>query len=884
MEPEPAPAGAWRLALVDVQPPAADADAAGAAAAPLAVRADQAAHARAARAAQAAERKKRKAPAPTEAQLQVCVALLPGAAQLLGVKLDRAAVPHEAIVQLAMAARLKGSGPAVEQSRSLQNQAVALVGHTALKKQTKGLQEWLSRMAALEPPGDIMRGFTMMWDEAAQKTRSIRPLTFSNSVRVVQVQVCLAAIYQVEASAAVEKWQWQPWLCPPLFLADTRHASLLASFEKVLPFQWWDPASMAAFGEGASCTIFCLAFDMASSNVAAFARVVRSLEVAGPSCTRWLVHGERCLVHQLHIIKSACLSMSQAASMLYSISRILPNDTASTALADAIYCHVRLRLVIKYQAAPPKHQDELLRIMRHILNCDGSESMDNHGEPHRHRCSSWLGDVERMCQKCHWDGATSRWVYFAPPDDSGRFPEVNVEEAVKSVADPLVAALIGRRWPKAALSRWSGVLSCLKRMLAGIVMGNILPDSLASLSSSMKITEAKVKKMLDDIAERIRRGEDADNHRAQACARVLKVATYFQGSERSWQLGIIFVGATIMEQLHWKIIGTPSKGHQKLCLSNLVDPGSSEVATVAQKLLGLLQRWSLDQGEWHLLHWLGARKAPQGRLMTVARGAVLQLAASYFIRLEMRFSSWPYRLQHLLSPRTAASQKQETIDRFLAASRCCLGPFGRGFRDQFPTSESLRSETCVRALRLWECQIRFSTHPADCEHHVIHDVVRSLTSGVSMCPAAFRSVCRHLNASHVQKGGANVAVRLRRDPRQLPGTGPCIAWDRPEAGSGPSAIEDARDSSGSQAVVSEEPPFCQDEAMLQPRGGNPKVMYLNYKVSAKRTLLQRAMTAAEVKETRDRAVQEFDESMQLQQRWRQLFDLKTERQRVGRMQ
>ncbi len=36
-----------------------------------------------------------------------------------------------------------------------------------------------------------------------------------------------------------------------------------------------------------------------------------------------------------------------------------------------------------------------------------------------------------------------------------------------AVFGPIVKALLGRRWETAALSRWTGVISTLKRMLLG---------------------------------------------------------------------------------------------------------------------------------------------------------------------------------------------------------------------------------------------------------------------------------------------------------------------------------------------------------------------------------------------------------------------------------
>jgi hypothetical protein len=232
----------------------------------------------------------------------------------------------------------------------------------------------------------------------------------------------------------------------------------------------------------------------------------------------------------------------------------------------------------------------------------------------------------------------------------------------------------------------------MKRMLIGIVMGNVLPRSLSGLSSDMNLTEKHVQKLLEELADRIRRGEEvnASDQRATSSARVLKVSAYFQNPSISWQLGVIFIVASLIEQLHWKVIGTPAKGLKKLKLSGLVDPVSSEIASLGQKMLQLLSLWTLERGDWALLSWLGAREAPAKKVMVFARSTLVALAAAYFVRTEQRFSSWPYQLQHI-SPNLSVAQKEITLQAFLRADGCCLGPFGRRCRLKF---QGVHSKPC----------------------------------------------------------------------------------------------------------------------------------------------------------------------------------------------
>lgn len=96
----------------------------------------------------------------------------------------------------------------------------------------------------------------------------------------------------------------------------------------------------------------------------------------------------------------------------------------------------------------------------------------------------------------------------------------------------------------------------MNRMLIGVVMGNVLPESLVGLSARMSVNEQELEKKLEMLAERLRNGLDATDHTARECARVLKVAKYFRDKQRCWQLGVIFITASTVERLQWLVIGT----------------------------------------------------------------------------------------------------------------------------------------------------------------------------------------------------------------------------------------------------------------------------------------------------------------------------------------
>jgi len=317
---------------------------------------------------------------------------------------------------------------------------------------------------------------------------------FSTSQRIVQVMVVLSVLFELRALPAGDSLQWQPWVCPPLFVEDTKHETLLSGLHRVLPFSFLDPDSVAKMSDGVFLFMFCCCFDFASSNVSAVGKLVALLHGLKESASRFAIHPERCLTHQLHIVKSASMGLANTASMLYCLSAIIRNYRSVQGLADAIRAKVRASFTVRVADKPP--HDELLDRIKQILNADGDASLMYCGSHGQRKKASWFTDVEAMVAACHWDSNTKQWVHFVEAAEGQHLLDIDRDAASDVIADHLIKVLIRRRWETAAASRWTGVLSCLKRMLLGVIMGGIPPQSLAGLSSSMHITEGKVAKLL----------------------------------------------------------------------------------------------------------------------------------------------------------------------------------------------------------------------------------------------------------------------------------------------------------------------------------------------------------------------------------------------------
>lgn len=219
----------------------------------------------------------------------------------------------------------------------------------------------------------------------------------------------------------------------------------------------------------------------------------------------------------------------------------------------------------------------------------------------------------------------------------------------------------------------------------------------------MWLSPQKVRQWFDEGKDAMLRGEStAEHYRASEGSRVLRLSTFFQDADRPWQPGVVLLLAGTVDKLAWQALGAPEPGIPKLNLTIVADPSLSMVAATAGKLFSMMGSFDPSAGgDWQFLAWLGAAAADKATVMSFAQSAALQMSCAFALNLEVRFSSWPYRLQHLMPGTTATDAvREETIESFLQPAPCCIGPFGRAFRTKFDTAEALCSPAAVSALEL----------------------------------------------------------------------------------------------------------------------------------------------------------------------------------------
>lgn len=857
----------------------------------LEARVGNAAIARAKRSAAAVSQQQLKA---SDDAVKLTALMVPGAAGVLGVakgvltKLNHHP-PMEAMVRLAISSKVTGSGGDLDRVRRLQHHAYALVGSSALYLQEQGVERWLEEATGHAEGGKhFIRGWTLSWDEASQKLRALagrseklKEVIETRSQSRVDVMATLASVCQMRAEVGVDGHvkrclDTQPWLCQPLVLERTDAAHLIEGLLRVVPCNLSDKAARKNWCTNALAVIGTFCFDSASSNLLTMRLLIGFLE---GSSLPVLIHGERCSVHQMHIVKASCLVLTKLASMLYCVSKVLKLSRTLSGLRDMIFQVVSRRLVVRYGQQAPDVAD-LRDAALAIFGVDGNEDqiyfLDRHGN---RKMTGYFKDICEMIEKSRFDVASKEWVYYADVRCGVR-PRLSHDEMVHSIAMPICRIFVYRRWPTAALSRWVGVMECLKKACLGMMMMDILPESLAGLSGKLNIDERVIQEAAVENARRLLAGEEMNLNKAVHDSRVLKVSRYFGNFENKWQIVVILKAACIVDFMHWGLLGRGGR-RPPADLHGLVDINKSLIAEALSACLCHLLEWRLD-GRWALLKFFGmdAGHMANPESMRWARRVLLQVGAGIWLRMELRFASWPYRLQWLITDSTSEAEKDEVAQQFIDEPACCLGSFCKALRRVFGSVAELRCEECKSVIMMFIALVRFNTADTEREHKLFADDIAAPTTATSHSIAGWRAVCRHLHHAHLARGGVDHSLAWRRKAKGAEARGSSSAQTALPAPSQHAALSDEAPAMP-LAIVSAAPEVSSVKALsdivahLQSMGvggGNPKVVFLNYRIHSYKELHSaRPIKKHEIDKARAASVAQYDGDAELRARWLVIF-------------
>ena len=784
-----------------------------------------------------------------------------------------------------------------------QNMGTQLLASTALRMQTaswhraqdmaiaarqRHLQQARSQPGAStprsesSPSGEVTEhgrfvnilGCRLMWDEAGQKLRGLAsrlcPTSAStgkfgnkgSSQVVVNVMaaVCMltCVVMYMTTSSCVMAQRWEPWLMPCRLMPRTTANHVLAALIPSMPFQIDDAESMRKFGSACFAAILVLICDSAASNL----RALRYLFYHAQRHCFLLVFAQICFVHQLHITKTQCLDMVGLAGVMFSFSKVMKMSTALSALAMGMRQVLRSSLRLRAPgpgASTPGAESEFLEVVHTIYGIDGNEDRLYREVKGTRVPTAFYQDILDLSDRVHFD-SDGGMSFFLSSDARHTSADLHriMHDAVEYALEPLMNMFVLHRWEVAALSRWTHVTENLKRTVLGVVAGRVLPRSVAALQVAMQLNEQKIDAILAKAAAvEAAGGKDGSCAWAKAAKGVIRVSKYFSDTSNYWRMGCILLVSGVCDRLHHGLVGY--KRTAKATLQSLVDPETSLVAVAQESLLDLLETYTLDRGcRWFLLTWLGVQSASDATVRHFARSLIIRASCGIFRRLVIRLSALMYKLQWMISPNTTEDEKDFVCRLVLDLPGHCRSLFLQGLIRLCPTLADLRGHVGVGIVRNMESTLIFSSDEVERENAHIRRCCSSGGKGRQHNPVINGDLCRKIREYHCLRGGKDPAIGLPdKEPESDALPTPFLAAPSAESASTPLPVQRS-DASHTPAA----------ESASTPRGGNPKLCYVNHRMAA----VTETLTQGQWETRRQTFLGEYDAMTQGQRdRWKTVF-------------
>lgn len=696
----------------------------------------------------------------------------------------------------------------------------------------------------------------------------------------LSVMVCIGRVMLDTLRDGQSSTRWEPWTCPLLFLRRSNADSLIEGVLRNYPFDLGSGEVLTELGGQFGFVFLSFGVDSAASNLQAMCWFQDQIMNDGPENIS--LHYEPCASHQVHIVKSRCIDVAGFAGQLYSSSKLLRLSSSLNGMRDAIHSILELKLDLVLQAGPETIENHpFMLVCRHIFGVDGDLSFLYSHKNGQRTPKPFLIDLQELCKHVAYDADQGRWKYMAwtfEEHDTARrqgrpLPSMCREDAVCQASVLLQNVCFGKAWPIAALARWTHVVDGMKRLVFGIALGGILSDAFSLLGTAMRLDEAHVQARLAEVAASVAAGGQDDGW-AKHCARVLRVAKFWGQAEHKWKAGIVLIALAPVDRLTYLIMGT---GQGPAKLNDMVDPEKSIVGRASQQILRLLSVWSdnEDNTTWTLLGELGfADWEVNSCMRQFARKQCVQLSCGIFRRLVVRLAGFPYRLQWLSSSAVSDEVKETLADEFFALPEHCLSPATRRIRQKIGTSLRLLGPEGLHMVGALEHAISFSTHPVEVQHRSCRDEIQSATRGSGHAHSAHRAVVRQVTQAFVHKGNSNPTMQARRAAQPSGETTPqqplAVAGAGAPHGDGvhDGALFAMAGPGGAVAVAAGVAYFGLDSL----GGGNPRMMYMNHRLQVEKAGRAGAViTGEESRKEQEAILAKYDQSEDLQCRWKLLF-------------
>lgn len=560
----------------------------------------------------------------------------------------------------------------------------------------QGLSMALSPSAGAARAGHI--SFVHLWDEVEAKFRFSPEMSKANAgAMTVQTLVQRGVVAFCLAGGDRSSKIAEHWLARPSAAPGTSASSLYSGLRSFWPTDFLDISSVTALLSCASSFTYMPMCDKASGNMSLLRHIGHHFETqlwANPAVgAKALMWPDVCSAHLHHRGKLQVKGLRPHIMRQFGLAKLLRLRGVQSQVLERLEGLIAERLV-RIEQPPPEHDGVSMTDVVEIL---AKPTEDFHKRKRGE--SEQLKDLRRLCAMLNGDllegGETlTHYCWDSSSSQPGTACCEDREDCIGKMAFACSRALFGSADPVPAESRWTNVLTNIKKLLLRACAKNL---GVAALQFGVAAGPAQSFEVDGDAAE--------DYFTMVNRSRLQKTRDYF-GNPATLPELVVYAALLEVSDSHllYPFLDDALRedgGHSKLEL--VVHPEVSKVAMCFQELYGLLSGgWPVGNmaetsGYWKLLVVAGA-PIKELAFLQWARSQILRLVAALYRRYELRFSSWPYKLYALFCPAFTEDHRRRVISELLGARSEVLDIYSRGIRKLFPTPERLQSVHCQAVL------------------------------------------------------------------------------------------------------------------------------------------------------------------------------------------
>lgn len=703
--------------------------------------------------------------AKTDAAAQLMAASFPHVARMCGLQIKAARMDENRarlVSQLAVSPLLRGAAPI----RETQSRAADLLAHTCMSLQRECFSElFASGQHQLgDLPEERFKVHVVSWqfDETSQLMKSVTPAGFKNehtgfgrtSEQVMMQNGILTTC--VAQGDATEVLRQEPYLCRALVLQSQTADALLEALFRQLPFSPESSEGMRTLSSSCDALVISFVVDRAATNFRALTYIWRCLsDPAMPKSVLPFV--EPCAAHGVALVKARGQLSSSIVGGGHTFSTLMRQGRFGVALRDTFVKLASSKLRVVRGPMPPEMRERSRRLLGLLFGELGGRvrRTQPNGQPLPRSFSDELehlvsvvalgqGGVEELTHFC--------WVAEGSPEHELGAPVGSAcchdfEESVERTIVPVLNLMVHKPWDRSAQSRWTYVLTLLRKLCLGYLSFGLLPAALRDLKTHWGLSEGMAP-MLERMI-----GADNGEYEHRSKLRLLRVVRAFCSSDSLFALGLEVTTLSTIDPLLYDILGDGEK--ERCNLARLVSERHSVVAASQEALWRLLQAWGPGAEAWCLLDGLGC-DWDQEACKSEARAAVLRAASALVDYFAQRLSHPPYSLLKLTDDALDVGAKRAVAESFLLVPDHCLSLFCRRLRERCGNVHSLMSEG-AHILSALNAGSAISIDPTERLHAQLRVEIRSTGRGKSLTPCANRVLCQQTRAEHQRRFGTDVA-------------------------------------------------------------------------------------------------------------------------------